>query len=722
MRVIVKEASKEIAVNNDCCYFLNYETEHGIYQEAFLDGRYIFAGYFASGFPLSQARIYREATKLGPRGAVWNPLNHLESAFQLEIDGKLLQDGWLWLGHEELNSSESKLEHLVKLRHENSSILLTIHTCLDKTGFIVRWLEIENDGDTNLVIAKAKTWSGRIWKENITGTDNLSDAIFSLGKYKNKSPHMEGKIQWHELQDGKYGFGSCKGHSGWRSPFMIIRNRITGENFISHLAWSGNWEFDLIVDEDAGANPKITKTSLLYGQLGLCANPPLCILAPKETISTPKVHLAVIYGSLDDWVNSLHSHIRGASSGTCPPVSYNHCSYQGVDKTSDETVLKELEIAAKIGAELFIIDAGWYGSDMNLNWRQRRGDWHIESPKFKSGLKGIFKEIHKKNLKGGLWCEIEALSKLSETGKNHPDWFMKRRGRSMEIIDLTNPEVIRHLEKTIRHLIDSYELDCFRIDFNLLPGEGGERVVDGCRENTLWRYYNNLYKLFDDIRAEYPNLLLENCAAGGGRNDLGMLSRFNWGQMSDNSIPREAISILDGMSIAFPPEKLTALLGAILWNPTGDTDFISRIGMFGQFCLSGIAPDINEIHPHTLTRLQHNIELYKSFIRPLFNQGTIYHHSQLDNDFRIIELAGKNSEKACIGIWNLGSKDLKHLKIIPKGLKLAEKYQVTWESAGQKLKIPGFKIMSNGIHTLTIAQGTSEFILIENYCGERDGK
>jgi alpha-galactosidase len=48
--------------------------------------------------------------------------------------------------------------------------------------------------------------------------------------------------------------------------------------------------------------------------------------------------------------------------------------------------------------------------------------------------------------------------------------------------------------------------------------------------------------------------MMDNCAGGGGRNDLGMLSNFHWVQVSDEWGAVRTLKISNGFSLAFPPE------------------------------------------------------------------------------------------------------------------------------------------------------------------------
>jgi len=74
----------------------------------------------------------------------------------------------------------------------------------------------------------------------------------------------------------------------------------------------------------------------------------------------------------------------------------------------------------------------------------------------------------------------------------------------------------------------------FRLDYNTDIGRAGAQDSRlGFEENTLWRHYQAIYAMYGRLRRRFPKLMMENCAGGGGRNDLGMLQNFNWAQVSD---------------------------------------------------------------------------------------------------------------------------------------------------------------------------------------------
>mgnify|MGYP003051262702 CR=1 FL=1 len=84
---------------------------------------------------------------------------------------------------------------------------------------------------------------------------------------------------------------------------------------------------------------------------------------------------------------------------------------------------------------------------------------------------------------------------------------------------------------------------------------------DGYLENTFLRYYDNVYAVYSRLRRDYPNVIFESCAGGGGRTDLGMVSNFTHSWVTDWQIHPRAFSITNGMTMALPPECVDRLIG-----------------------------------------------------------------------------------------------------------------------------------------------------------------
>jgi alpha-galactosidase len=101
-----------------------------------------------------------------------------------------------------------------------------------------------------------------------------------------------------------------------------------------------------------------------------------------------------------------------------------------------------------------------------------------------------------------------------------------------------------------------HHLDLYRLDYNpLFTFDGPSRFRDGLAENNCWRYYEAFYSMYERIHQRYPDPILQQCAAGGARNDLSTVSRFHETYLTDGlSIPRE-LRIYSGQTLGLPPTR-----------------------------------------------------------------------------------------------------------------------------------------------------------------------
>ena len=118
--------------------------------------------------------------------------------------------------------------------------------------------------------------------------------------------------------------------------------------------------------------------------------------------------------------------------------------------------------ARQVGAELFLLDDGWFGNGSYSRDDDKHGlgDWDPSIKKLPKGLSYIAKEALKRKVGFGIWLEPEIVNPQSELYQKHPDWIItqpKREpilGRHQEILDLTRPEVQAFewdiIDKTLR--------------------------------------------------------------------------------------------------------------------------------------------------------------------------------------------------------------------------------------------------------------------------------
>jgi alpha-galactosidase len=255
------------------------------------------------------------------------------------------------------------------------------------------------------------------------------------------------------------------------------------------------------------------------------------------------------------------------------------------------------------------------------------------------------------------------------------------------------------------------------LDYNISVGEGGEAARGGFTENVLWRYYEGLYRIFDNLHQRFPHVLLENCSSGGGRMDLGIMARFHWTQVTDNWSPSPTLKIINGTSLALPPELCMTLLGAIS-DGVADLDFMTRIGLFGRMCVSGVFPTMGERQMAARARWQHTIDLYKSFMRPMLSTARLYHHTPVQHhtthgDWVVLEAVAADRSRGYAGVFRLPEAVGSGYCLRPRGLDFAKSYRITYDSAGATWEMPGHALLNGGLHVPVAATNTSELVLFE---------
>ncbi|MEW6253382.1 MAG: glycoside hydrolase family 36 protein, partial [Planctomycetota bacterium] len=491
-----------------------YGSDLAIYTERFRDGRLLAASFVADGLPLRE-RDERTDTP----------------AFDIVIDGQSAYFGWELEG----SSAGEKAVGRLRLRHTRLPVVLEITTRACGHGFFRRSMTITSTAaDRSIGLTALTPLRGTVWFMQDNLREHLQDhtlAPHSVGRFLDANWSNEGYFDWQDIPlNTEVAFGSRLGRSGHGCPFFVARNNINGGYLVGHLGWSSNWKAALHADY----HDTYGRVCLRY-EIRPEAAAPMRMIAPGETVHAPDVHFGLCHADLDTTIQNLHAYLRESvltqvGDGR-QPVIYNHWSYME-HEVSEPALRAEIDIAADVGAELFIVDAGWFGN-RDTPWDATTGDWQA-GDRLPNDLFPVFEHARRKGLQCGLWAEVESAGPQSRLAKEHPDWFIHRYGKPVErILDLAKPAVAAYVESEIVRLIERYKLDLFRLDYNVGSLEGGFNTVGGQEENTLWRQSEAIYAIFDRIRARFPNLLLENCSAGGGRTDLGIVSRFTTTWVSD---------------------------------------------------------------------------------------------------------------------------------------------------------------------------------------------
>jgi alpha-galactosidase len=690
---------------------ITYRTGWVVYEESLTGGNFVGRGWNGAGFVNHyDGRI--------------NPLEHpTPQAFWLEIDGQLLASDWQWDGLQKC-LSETGMEVIVALRHAVRPVALKVHTLLDGTPVLTRWLEVTNTGDRPAAMAAAYTWSGVLqktnrWKSHLGDTGK---ALYSLGYLDSDRAISEGDFHWHDLPEAGFRLDGRYRRDRHRHPWFVLRNNATGEHFTGQLAWTGGYSFDFDLNQRLGDIFSADRAAAISLRAGPDAPAPQRVLAPGETVLTPEMHLGLVFGGLDEAVQAMHDHLRRSvflpqprgrggwiESGIGPEIEI----------TTDQ-VFHAIDAAAEVGAEVFFIDASWYTPPKG-NWWTTVGDWQVDLQRFPDGLKPFRDHVHGKGMLWGLWMDAERIGSESQAAGEHMGWLAAAydgQQRLGGLIDLTQPDAAHWMEAQIARVIEENELEFFRLDHNTHPGPGLRTVRDGFIENGYWRYYETLYAIYDRLRLRFPDVIFENCAGGGGRTDIGMLRRFSHSWVTDWQLAPRSFTITNGMTMALPPEYIDRLLGGQSGHTTAEFDFQSRLLLFVRPTFAFLYPLGSQANPLMMQRMKHWASLYKSFVRPFMNTGRIYHHTPEVSGFDpqgwgVLELASRDQSRAICGLFQLSAPTQPDYLLRMRGLDVARRYRVTWEGAGQTCELDGFTLMKTGLPVRIEGALTSELVLFE---------
>lgn len=715
-----------------------------VFDEALLDGRLITRYWNSNGQVWPETHLERRK---------WRP-DQPADVFGLAVNHRDLAGGWAWEGAE-LQPDRSRwrarpgdravvVHGVVRLIHRDAGIRANVHTRLDGSPFAIRWLEIENLNKTPVGITALAPWSGELWAHRFEEHVALErPSPFELGYNHQFEWGREGDFWFEPLADGRKAVdGGRKGRSGWGRPAFWARNLANGQTFVCELAWGGNYEFALdcrVRGSNWGRNQvrPSNREAELYFRMGLSGhNPVLRVLDPGETVETPSVHMALFQDGTDAIVQATHDHVRHVVMPAPIPgrhieIEANHRGYL-CDRENVPDICNDIDVAASLGAELYVIDAGWYGKEPN-KWPHNVGDWSDGVwLKQGGGLKAIAAHARKRGMRFGLWVEIEAAGTNSDLKKNHPDWLLKRGGAPIQdgrALDLTQPAVARWAEGELDRLIRLHRLDMYRIDHNHCLEPSGNRSYKGFTEDLTWRYYDALYGIIDRLRARFPRVVFQNCAGGGGRLDWATLSRFHNTELSDwMRLPR-AVKILSGSALSLPPEILLRTFGTEVGEHVLDGDADTQLRhCFCRVIFRGTAPSRGELTPYLRERVTHFVELYKSFLRPILVNCRVFLHTPflpLDQPtpWCVLEYARPDRGTAAAAIFRTSAEPAGAVSdeylFRPRGLDPARDYTVGMDNGGTTFRAGGAALVRDGIRIRLEQPLTSELVL---FTAQSEGK
>ena len=393
------------------------------------------------------------------------------------------------------------------------------------------------------------------------------------------------------------------------------------------LCWSGNYAIRMATDNNfvhrifAGIDSETSEYNL----------------APKEVFATPKLALTYSQEGLSGASRNFHRWARHAgmlhNGDRVRDILLN--SWEGVYLDVDEEKMSQMmEDIAAMGGELFVMDDGWFGDKYRrVQDNSSLGDWVVDKKKLPNGLENLVRTAQKNGIKFGIWIEPEAVNSKSELFEKHPEWALQApnrsliygRGGTQLLLDVCNPEVQDFIFGVVDNLLTRHpQIAYIKWDANIELRNYGSTYLPRDKQSHIYiDYHRGLEKIMQRIRAKYPDVVIQDCASGGGRANYGVMPYFEEFWVSDNTDALQRIYMQWGSSYFYPSNAMAQHISAAPNHQTGRVipiKFRCDVAMSGRLGL--------ELQPSKMTeeeRAQSTqaIKDYKT-VREVVQLGNLY--------------------------------------------------------------------------------------------------
>ncbi len=401
-----------------------------------------------------------------------------------------------------------------------------------------------------------------------------------------------------------------------------------GRTIGAALCWSGNYELRI--------NTNNKKEHHLYA--GIDPQSSEYVLDAKETFSTP--HLALAFSqqgmggvsrTFHRWARTEGMLHRGMKTGDILLNSWEGLYFD----INEERMIQMMDDIAALGGELFVMDDGWFGDKYQRNDDSSTlGDWVVDKKKLPNGLEALIKAARERGIKFGIWIEPEAVNTKSELFEKHPEWALQTKGRKLKlgrggtqlVLDMTNPKVQDFAFKIVDDLLTNYpEIAYIKWDANASIQNCGSLYLPKHKQTNMYvDYHRGLIKVLERIRAKYPDVVIQDCASGGGRANYGLLPYFDEFWVSDNTDALQRVFIQYGTSLFFPANAMACHINHCpYWNTGGRVipiKFRCDVAMSGRLGIELQPKDMTDEERHQVNTC---FKDYKE-LRQVVQTGNLY--------------------------------------------------------------------------------------------------
>ncbi|MCG4285683.1 alpha-galactosidase, partial [Lacticaseibacillus paracasei] len=185
--------------------------------------------------------------------------------------------------------------------------------------------------------------------------------------------------------------------------------------------------------------------------------------------------------------------------------------------------------------------------------------------------------------------------------------------RNQYVLDFSNPAVVNNIFEQMQKVITETNLDYVKWDLNRSITEAFSPYLEkiGHPQGEFFhRYVQGVYTLYQKLLTAFPHLLIEGCAGGGGRFDLGILFYSPQIWTSDDSDAIERLAIQSGTALAYPLSCMSNHVTAVPNEQVGrSTPLVTRFRV-AAFGILGYELDLTKLDARTLATIKAQIAYY----------------------------------------------------------------------------------------------------------------
>ena len=479
----------------------------------------------------------------------------------------------------------------------------------------------------------------------------------------------ERHIQRLPLGYGRQNAASVRGCSSHQEhPFLALvtpeTTQETGEVYAMSFVYSGNF----LAQAELSHYDKVRMSMGIHPQ-SFCWK-----LLPGESFQSPEVVMTWSGEGLGKMTRSYHDFwrrhlIRSVWKEQPRPVLINNWEATYFDFNAEKLIAIARK-AHECGIEMLVMDDGWFGCRNNDD--NSLGDWTVNEAKLGCSLGEMVEKIHSIGMKFGIWFEPEMISPDSDLYRAHPDWAIQVPGRvntqsrAQYVLDLSRREVLDYVYEAVAGLLRKVPIDYVKWDMNRQISNLGSAVLPPDRMGELFhRYILGVYELQEKLVTEFPELLLENCAGGGGRFDPGMLYYSPQIWCSDDTDALERLRIQEGTMLVYPVSAMGSHVSDCPNHQSGRMIPFATRALVAQCGTFGYELDITKIPEEDRAQIPAQVERFH-LIQELNQKGDYYRIQSWDerHPLDVWEIAAKDGSRALLTVVQVLAQPQQHSKAV----------------------------------------------------------